>query len=198
MASNIPTSRTVVIEKESSTTSNPLAEDYLRWLAPQIRDEQANPGADYWDLLSIMFEKEYSRDWLVPNDENRLVDGLDLRAEFCYATHIRADSLKNLGPCSFLEVLIALSKRLAFEAGGEPSGWAWVLLSNLDLDTMADPLNRRKVRKVDRILDTVIQRRYNPDGVGGFFPLSWPEEDQTQKELWYQMAAYIAEIHPEY
>lgn len=176
--------------------SNPLsAEDYLRWLAPQIGEEDG-VQEPYWGLLHIMFEKEFV--WLVPNDDNRLADGLDLRAEFCFSQHIRADALKNQGPSTFLEVLIGLSRRLAFAAGGKAPGWAWVLLGNLELTAMNDPLSRRKKQQIDDILDVVIWRTYKPDGVGGFFPLAWPDEDQTKIELWYQMAAYIAEIHPEY
>lgn len=172
--------------------SNPLAEDYLRWLGPQIRDEDKTPT--YWDLFGIMFEKEF--EWKVPNDDNRLQDGVDLRAEYCYANHIRRGSLTRLGQARFLEVLIGLSRRMSFNAGGTAQGWAWQFILNLELSRMTDPLLRGKQRKTDDILDTVIWRTYTPDGVGGFFPLAWPDEDQTQKELWYQMAAYIDEMHP--
>jgi hypothetical protein len=34
--------------------------------------------------------------------------------------------------------------------------------------------------------------------MGGLFPLAWTDDDQTQIELWYQMAEYIEEIHPEF
>lgn len=178
--------------------TNPLSEDYLRWLAPQIRDEQYSRGKQYWGLLSIMYEKAFDPDrvWLVSNDDNRLADGLDLRDEFCYENHIHMGSLRGLGPCSFLEVLIGLSRRLSFNSGGTVNGWAWQLLVNLELEKMSDPISRHKIRKTDRILDTVIQRTYQPDGVGGFFPLAWPDEDQTKKEIWYQMAAYLDELHP--
>lgn len=175
--------------------SNPLTEDYLRWLVTQIR-EDVDRSPTYWDLFKIMFEKEF--EWLVPNDDNRLQDGLDLRAEFCYANRIRAGSLNRIGPCSFLEVLIGLSRRMAFAAGGSAQGWAWQFVDNLELSRMSDPLGRRRIRKVDEILDTVIWRTYTPDGVGGFFPLARADEDQTKKELWYQMAAYIDELNPEY
>lgn len=176
--------------------SESLSEDYLRWLAPQIRDEHGNPNESYWDLLSIMYEKEFI--CRVRNDDNRMEDGLDLRIEFCHSQHIRVDALKNLGPCSFLEVLIGLSRRLAFAAGGGSPGWAWQLLNNLKLHKMYDPLSRYKIRKIDDILDRVIDRTYQPDGYGGFFPLSWPDDDQTKIELWHQLAAYVDEIHPEY
>lgn len=174
-----------------------LSGDYLRWLGPQIRDEESQ--VQYWDLVSLLYEKEFV--WTIHNDENRLVDGMDLRAEY---SRVRGSSrgvineMRALGPCSFLEVLIGLSRRLEFAAGGNAPGWAWILLGNLGLHKMVDPLNKRKIQKVDDILDAVIWRTYNPDGTGGFFPLAWPDEDQTQIELWYQMAAYIEELHPEH
>jgi hypothetical protein len=173
---------------------NPLIEDYLRWLIPQIRDEQTT--TEYWDLCTIMFDKDAV--WSVPNDHNRLVDGLDLRREFSYHKRVPKDELDRIGPCTFLELLIALSRRLAFVVGGEAPGWAWQLICNLELDRMSDPLSHFKSRKVNQILDTVLERTYAPDGSGGFFPLGFPEEDQTKKELWYQMAAYIDELHPEH
>lgn len=179
--------------------NHPLAEDYLRWLEPQIRDENdGNQDKTYWNLLVIMFEKVWPDNALVPNDDNRLADGLGLRVEFCYAHHVRQGALADLGPCSFLEVLIGLSRRLAFDAEGSAPSWAWVLLSNLGLQKMSDPLSRYNARKANDILDTCIWRNYQPDGCGGFFPLSWPEEDQRQVELWYQMAAWVNELHPEY
>lgn len=179
-------------------TSRALIDDYLHWLEPQIRDEHTNPSKTYWDLLTLMFEKEFV--WSVPHDDNRIVDGLDLRAEFANANHLRASARRSLGPypCSFLEVLIGLSRRLAFTAGGSAPGWACQLLSNLELHRMTDPLSRPKQNRVHDILDVVIQRRYLPDGQGGFFPLAWPDDDQTKVELWYQMNAYISELHPEH
>lgn len=188
--------QTAVEKGQSSTMSNPLTEDYLRWLAPQIREAQSgNPIREYWDLLAIMSQKKF--DWFVPNDDNRIEDGKALRVEFCYAQHIRPDALRNLGPCSFLEVLVGLSRRLAFVAGGSAPGWAWTLITNLELNRMSDPISGRSARKANDILDRCIRRDYTPDGQGGFFPLAWPNEDQTQVELWYQMAAFIDELHPE-
>lgn len=175
---------------------HPLAEEYLRWLEPQLRDDQGESDKTYGDLMRLMFEKEFV--WIVANDDNRIQDGLELRAEFCYANHIRSDALADLGPCSFLEVLIGLSRRLAFLAGSRAPGWSWQLLNNLELHRMADPLERRKVRKVEAIMDDVIWRRYRPDGGGGFFPLIDSDDDQTRIEMWYQMAAYVGELHPEY
>lgn len=176
--------------------SHPLVEDYLRWLAPQIRDENdglSNPNREFWGLLTVMFQTQFAAP--NPNDDNRMVDGKDLRTEFCYAQHIRVGSLADLGPASFLEVLIGLSKRMTFNAGRTSApGWAWILLSNLGLHRMYDPLSRAKARRVNDILEQCIWRQYAPDGRGGFFPLRDPREDQRNVEIWYQMSAYIAEL----
>ena len=179
------------------TTTNPqLTEDYRNWLGTQIRDERDSLDRPYQDLLGVMFEKEF--ECVIPMDNNRVVDGSDLRVEFTRESRLRSTALKNLGPVSFLEVLIGLSRRLAFIAGGQAPGWAWQLLGNLELHRMSDPLTRPKHRKVLEIMDTVITRSYSPDGIGGFFPLAWPDDDQTRVELWYQMNAYAAELHPEH
>lgn len=159
---------------------------YFKWLYPQVIDTE-HRNKPYEGLLMILYFKEFV--WLVPNDDNRVQDGLDLRGEFGTALE---------GPCTFLEVLIGLSRRLEFMTDGTAEGWAWQLLVNLELDKMSDPLGRTKQARVDEILEAVIWRTYNADGTGGFFPLAWPEEDQTKVELWYQMSAFVGEIHPDY
>lgn len=171
-------------------------EAYFHWLAPQVRDE-GHQSHTYTDLLRLMHGKEFV--WLVPNDDNRLVDGLDLRLEFLQEAEAPNDlSPETFGPVSVLEVLIGLSRRMAFVAEGDAEVWAWQFLGNLELHKMSDPLSRREAAQVDEILESLIWRTYNIDGTGGFFPLTKPEEDQTQVELWYQMCAYVEEIHPEY
>jgi len=173
-----------------------LREAYFRWLASQVR-EQRNAGRTYWDLLRLMHQKEFV--WLVPNDVNRIVDGTDLRLEFLEETRQRQQRTKeDFGPCSVLEVMIGISRRLAFGAGGEAEVWAWQLLDNLRLKNASDPLTRGQVNRINKILETLIWRTYDEDGTGGFFPLNNPPEDQTKVEIWYQMAAYILEIRPDF
>lgn len=178
-------------------SNHPLAEDYLRWLAPQIRDVNdglSNPEHEFWGLLELMSNKEFSEKYIVPNDHNRIADGRALRLEFCYSQNIRSDALIDLGSVSFLEVLIALSRRLAFQRSGKNApGWCWILMTNLKLHRYADPLTRGKARRAERILDQCIRREYAYDGTGGFFPLENPDVDQTEVEIWYQMARYLKE-----
>jgi hypothetical protein len=192
--------RTQTRNAEESLTgmTDRLAEAYFHWLVEQIREESRHPAKTYWDLLRQMHGKEFL--WDVPWDDNRLADGLELRRTFFDERNFPGEIVDtdDFGPCSVLEVLIGVSRKLAFFDGGEPEAWAWQLLVNLGLDKMPDPLSKRKARKVDEILERLIWRTYEPDGTGGFFPLNRPTMDQTKIEIWYQMASYIGEIHPEY
>lgn len=194
---------TVAEGPRSTMSKHPLSEDYLRWLGPQIRGEDdGHPGRTYDGLLAIMHEKEFV--WLIPNDDNRVADGLDLRVEFCHEYGISTEEAESFlwknppeeppdPPCSFIEVLIGLSRRLSFTAGGSARGWAWILMNNLVLHRITDPVGRGKAQRAHDILDTCIWRSYSHDGVGGFFPLERLREDQCKVEIWYQMAAYLDE-----
>jgi hypothetical protein len=97
-----------------------------------------------------------------------------------------------------LEVLIALSRRVAWTTDRSPEFWAWQLLENLKLTKASDPLVRRKAERVEEILEALIWRTYDFNGLGGFFPLTYPQDDQTKREIWDQMNAYVNEMyHPE-
>jgi len=173
-------------------------EAYFHWLVPQVQEEDRSTRT-YWDLYRVMFQKEFVFMSHTPLDDDRIADGLELRTEFL----LNADAPRFLSPdgfgvCSFLEMLVALSRRLAWAAGGEAPGWAWQLVVNMELNKLSDPMGPRKKERAEEILDRVIWRNYAPDGTGGMFPLAWPEQNQKEVEIWYQMAAYIAEMHPEY
>lgn len=184
--------------KTVNTVPSRLKEAYFHWLVKQVRDpSRRNQRRTYWDLLSLMHSKEFV--WLVPNDDNRIADGVYLRYEFLDGRNLSGEIAKeDFGPCSTLEVLIALSRRVEFQAGGSAEGWAWQLLDNLGLLRMSDPLSKRKVNLANQILEDLIWRQYQSDGEGGFFPLNHPPEDQTKVEIWAQMCCYVIEIRPDY
>lgn len=171
-----------------------LDERYFDWLYGQVCSVKTrSPAKSYRDLLHILFTKEFV--WLVPNDDNRVEDGKDLRYEFFEAEGIeptkRDSHWLNLG-CSMLEFLIALSRRAEFESDQDAKTWFWELLQNLDLHEMNDRVEIDQ-DYVEEILDRVIWRTYDYNGDGGLFPLLYPEEDQRKVELWYQLSAYILE-----
>jgi hypothetical protein len=115
---------------------------YLDWLAPQVG--VAERTGSYSDLILLLGLKEFV--WLIPHDDNRIGDGLDIRQEFYSETGVEGD----LGPCTVLEVLVALSRRLSFIADGPKEGWAWQLICNLELDKFKDPIGTRREAMIDK------------------------------------------------
>lgn len=177
--------------------TEPLEQMYVQWLYDQLRTyEQSDKSQyDYTELTDILFKKEFV--WTVPNDDNRIADGMELRMEFINIIGERVvdyalDTYLN-DNCSILEVIIGLSRRLAFEGGGSAPSWAWLLIQNLELHKFQDPISRNDREKVDDIVYSVIWRTYDKNGQGGFFPLIETDQDQRKVELWYQMSAYLAE-----
>jgi hypothetical protein len=167
---------------------NKVDHDYFVWLVSQIATP---PRKTYNELFSRMFDLEFV--WTVPNDNNRLQDGLDLRSEFLDGARGRL----TLEGCSILEVLVALSRRVAFIAGGDEAAWAWRLVKNLRLNKASDPLTPIRAQRVEQALEALVWRTYQPSGRGGFFPLNHAIEDQTKVEIWYQMQAYVMELDGE-
>jgi hypothetical protein len=174
------------------TTERAVRHEYLKWLILQVGNETVD---DIYPVCTQMHQKGFV--WFVANDENRLQDGVDLRLEFLYETGKNApnEALRTL-QVSVLEVLVALSRRMEFALDGNAFDWAWVLMQNLGLDKFRGCLTLRKRDQVDEILEALIWRNYDADGQGGFFPLAWPNEDQTKIEIWYQLQNWISEHHP--
>lgn len=186
------------------TDGAPLDERYFTWLYSLIGTVTTrNPARNYWELARQLYQKEF--EYFIPNDDNRAEDGRLLREEFLDMSPFEewgeAEAWLAL-PCSFFEMLVALARKVAFEAysgeGDEPTvEWFWQILSNLGLDVYSDA-NRSRLRRreIDRVLEVVNTRTYEDTGLGGLFPLNHAQEDQRQVEIWYQMAAYLDERLP--
>jgi hypothetical protein len=164
---------------------------YLSWLYSQVGDvKERNRSRTYWNLFHQMYEIEFI--WLVPNDDNRVEDGRGLRHEWATESRIFPDPTWLARGCSFLEMLVALSRRLAFEAEGHAETWFWHLIKNLGLQNCTDR-SQYDHDEVDERINTVIWRTYDRNGRGGLFPLRYARKDQRNVEIWYQMSAYLLE-----
>lgn len=169
-----------------------LDELYFEWLYGQVGSvKRRDPSRTHWELLKILFTTEFI--WMVPNDDNRVEDGRDLRYEFLDEKEMETTDKDwlSLG-CSMLELLISLSRRLSFEDGQTVRAWFWELLKNIGLADYNDsvPIPRGLIEET---LNRVIWRTYKYNGSGGLFPLKRPKQDQRGVELWYQLSAYLLE-----
>lgn len=123
--------------------TEPLDEKYLVWLYERTGQSPSNPRKEYWSLMRQLFTKEFV--WIIPNDDNRVEDGRDLRYRF-----LEEQRIKKVDPdwmilgCSMLELLIGLANRLEFEGGGLACNWFWQLITNLDLDKYDDTYVKKK------------------------------------------------------
>lgn len=172
---------------------------YFEWLYSRIGAvRNRNPARSYWELARKLYSKEFV--WLIPNDDNRVEDGKELRREFL--DELGTDGVDpewvDLG-CSLLEVMYALARRASDEHDiMTPGDWFWLMMENVGLKNYTDARIRRHTdeEQIDEILDAIVYRTYSYDGSGGLFPLREPRTDQRKVELWYQLAAYILEEYP--
>ena len=141
--------------------------------------------------MRILYETEYI--WFLAGDYARCEDGKELRLDFIRETNADIERSEWLiEPCSWLEFLIALSKRLEYLSETDMPNWFWFMIDGLGLMDLTDD-DQYIYEDVMNVLDRVMWRTYEPDGTGGLFPLRNPKEDQRDVEVWYQLNAYLIE-----
>lgn len=147
-------------------------------------------------LHSIPFEV------ILEKDNNRAIDGTDLRLYFCgvnnYEDAVAYEILD--GPCSVLEMLVAFARRIESdvmwnpEIGDRSHVWFWLMIDNLGLTGCDNEhYDEEKDDQITHVIDNFMGRRYFKDGFGGLFPLKKSSKDQRKIELWYQMQAFFIE-----
>lgn len=176
--------------------AHPLDDQYFEWLCRRTEIPRTNsPAQSYRILLKQLHTTTFQ--WFIPNDDNRAEDGKELRQIFLDSIdEPYHDHFWMAHECSILEMLIALADRVSFESRDTLGRWFWVFLSNLGLASCTDYYyknSRHGHHEVDRDLRALNERTYGSNGVGGLFPLTNPDYDQRQVELWYQMSSYLLE-----
>lgn len=171
--------------------------DYYEWLCEIVRANTFERS--YWLLIKTLHKKPFF--WSVPNDDNRAEDGKKLREDFIRETGSKPFLKEFLDePCTMLEMLIGLAKRMEeltadVEEGDRTVEWFWTILQNCGLGGFTDEAyeDLGGVAMVHYILDKVLGRTYKRNGDGGLFPLKYSKKDQRKVEIWYQMCEYIIE-----
>lgn len=171
---------------------------YYQWLLGFVAPEKfgrSGYGKVLRQLYSIDFE--YS----ILNDYNRILDGLNLRKMFAEEIGEDADSIGLDRPCSVLEVMISLSRRIAEDILWEPENigmtgkWFWKMIDNLGLNRFSG--GRYDKDACFSIVSTWIERDFSYSGKGSPFPLKRPKGDQRKIELGQQMTNYLSENQEE-
>ena len=184
-----------------------LDTEYFLWLCNDIGLDSRSK--DYRQLVRLVYDQEYY--WSVANDDNRCTDAEKLRDAFTETMDYEDDILYHtIGPCSVLEMLVALAKRFdymildstpefkTFPHQLRPCRWFWEMLDNLGLLRFSDEYfeganEGQTLDELNDILSTLLERTYKSTGEGGLFPLQHPKKDMRKVEIWYQMSEYILE-----
>jgi len=172
----------------------PIEDVYFNWLYAKVAYRaQPTPSNRFQSLLYFMHRTEFV--WRVSGDDNRAEDGRGLRQEFLY--EIREELAEPLAEleCSVLEMMIAFSRRAAFQTDMTPLEWFWIMLENLGIAHLCDSEfdGSDATAMLGQILEDLVWRRYDEKGRGGLFPLRNPSQDQREVEIWYQFCEYLVD-----
>lgn len=176
---------------------NKITAEYATWLRDLIFDE--NLSESHGLLLNYLDSVEFT--YILPMDENRYGDGIDLRYRFSieagYDFNDIADVIDEDRPCTVLEMMIALAVRCEEhimddpDMGNRTSEWFWDMIDNLGL--MSQTNDRFDELYCELVVDRFLNRMYAYDGEGSLFKLRHPRKDMRDVEIWYQMQWYLGE-----
>lgn len=142
--------------------------------------------------------------YIIPRDSNRADDGINMRYRFVISHGYEYEDIYDTvmealdGPCSVLEMIIALAIRCEEtimddpDIGDRTGQWFWSMITNLGLGSMTDERFDRDY--VERVIDIFLNREYEPDGKGGLFTIRHCDQDLRDAEIWHQLCWYLDSI----
>lgn len=173
-----------------------IINDYFEWLwnFTKCRGHSQNRK-----IITLLHNIEFR--YSIAMDANREEDGMDLRYRFITEVGIPKNYQEVYGyldgPCSVLEMMIALAIRCEEsimddpDIGDRTSEWFWLMMKNLGLDYMSDRKFDRDV--AEEKISIFLDRRYKRNGEGGLFVVNG-RRDLRKVEIWYQMCWYLDTI----
>lgn len=179
-------------------TKDYVEDKYFEWLYELACGNRYSKNTSFRKLLMQLHRTEFI--YLLLKDKNRAEDGIDLRYRFAYDVHTEIhDAEKYLsGPCSVLEMILALSMRTEEtimvnpHVGDRTGQWFWGMIVNLGLGSMSD--DNYDKRYVEMALNRFLNREYEPNGKGGLFTVRNRNRDLRQVEIWYQLCWYLDSV----
>ena len=179
-----------------SDRAREINQAYFEWMYDLVCGRQYSERISHRKLLTRLHDTEFI--FLIPKDENRAMDGVSLRHRFALSfndAHIE-DYIN--GPCSVLEMMIALALRCEENimddphSGNRTGQWFWSMIVSLDLGSMTDC--RYDEKHVDYCIDRFLYREYEPDGRGGLFTIENCDRDLRKVEIWNQLCWYLNDL----
>lgn len=169
---------------------------YFNWLVEKVMTPYDMDA--YSTLLSALHDTVFIV--TVGMDMNREMDGINLRHRFGYECNIPTEDINNIlmdKDCTVLEVMVALAIKIEENVMYDPDKgnrtplWFSTMIYSLHLVNLTndywDP-----DKYYDKIF-TALNRRFAPNGDGGWFTLEQPIEDMRNVEMWYMAMWWLNE-----
>ena len=169
--------------------------DYFEWLYEIVCNGRFEGAISYRQLLIFLHDTEFI--YFVPYDENRAAEGVALRYRYCLLHECEHLESYLTGPCSVLEMLVALAIHAENimddpTKGDRTSQWFWSMITNLGLGSMSDGNFNEWL--VNDVITRFLERDYDSDGRGGLFTVKNWNRDMRTAEIWHQLMANINSI----
>lgn len=177
-------------------TQYDITNEYFEWLYDLACKGRYSRQISYRKLLMHLHSTEFR--YLISRDENRAEDGVELRHMFVYENGYRDDvELYIDGPCSVLEMIVALSLKCEgimdnAQIGDRTRQWFWGMVTNMGLGSMTDD-NYNDIY-VEDVVERFLDREYDSDGRGGLFTVRDCDDDLRDVEIWHQLCWYLESI----
>lgn len=169
-----------------------VRKEYFEWMYDLVCYGRFAEAIAYRRLFELLHRTEFV--YFIPHDENRAEDGISLRYHYC-VSHECEDLEQYLdGPCSILEMMVALAIREEHimsdpDRGDRTAQWFWTMISSLGLSGMTDYNFDEEF--VNDSVAKFLNREYSPDGKGGLFTIRKWKRDARTAEIWHQLLAYL-------
>lgn len=176
-----------------------IKDEYFDWLCELVCKNRYDRDMTYYKLLEHLHETRFS--FRLLGDSDRAHDGMALRHRFALIREELYDHEYDYiieclyGPCSVLEMMIALAIRCEEEYmtdtkyGDRTAQWFWRMIVNLGLGSMTDNLYQSKT--VEDIIDSFLNRDFEPDGRGGLFTIKNCARDLRRVDIWTSLMWYL-------
>ena len=133
---------------------------YTPWLIQRGCLENYSELASVWDELDFV--------WYIPEDEDKAVQALRMRDEYCYETSM---PLPRQAPASFLEVFVSITDSLTAMLYQDREVFTKSILLNMGARSYSDDgrLPSEIHEGALEIAERVMYRTYGRNGSGGLF-----------------------------
>lgn len=177
-----------------------IEKEYFEWMYDLVCNDIYVEQNSYRELLSYLHNTRFK--YSIRKDAARAYDGIDLRYRFAekYYPELTYNEVREVlsGPCSVLEMIVALAIRCEETIMDDPSygdrmnQWFWKMIVSLGLGAMTD--RRFDIQYVKDVVKRFLNREYEPDGRGGLFRIRDCEHDLRYVEIWIIMLWYLDSI----